>query len=115
MKIRALATTLLLLAAAPALAQNADKRADKSAALRGEALVAKLCGSCHAVGAGDVSPNARATPMQEIARKYNPEDLEEAFAEGVMVGHEAPEMPAFEFDPPQIDELVSYLKALRAK
>jgi len=111
MKIRSLATTLLLLAAAPALAQSADK----SAALRGEALVAKLCAACHALGASDVSPNARATPMREIARKYNPEDLEESFAEGVMVGHEAPEMPAFEFDPPQIDELVAYLKALRDK
>lgn len=111
MKIRALATTLLLLAAAPALAQNANK----SAALRGEALVAKLCGACHALGAGDVSPNPRATPMREIARKYNPEDLEEAFAEGVMVGHEAPEMPAFQFEPPQIDELVAYLRAMRAR
>jgi mono/diheme cytochrome c family protein len=53
--------------------------------------------------------------MREIARKYNPEDLEESFAEGVMVGHEAPEMPAFEFEPPQIDELVAYLRALRAR
>ena len=52
--------------------------------------------------------------MPEIARKYRAEDLEEAFAEGIMVTHQATDMPPFTFDPPQIAELTAYLKALRA-
>jgi hypothetical protein len=52
--------------------------------------------------------------MVEIARKYRAEDLEEAFAEGIMVSHQATDMPPFTFDPPQIARLTAYLKALRA-
>ena len=41
------------------------------------------------------------------------EDLEEAFAEGIMVGHQSADMPAFEFEPPQIDALTGYLRSLK--
>ncbi|MDP2358856.1 MAG: cytochrome c [Beijerinckiaceae bacterium] len=90
----------------PALAQ--------SAAQRGGALVKQHCAACHAIGASGESPNAKAPPLREIARKYKVEDLEEAFAEGVMVSHQATEMPPFTFDPPQIGELTAYLRSLKA-
>ena len=95
----------LAAAAPPALAQNA--------ATRGAALVKQNCAGCHSLGA-EASSNPNAPPMPEIARKYRAEDLEEAFAEGIMVSHQATDMPPFTFDPPQIAALTAYLKALRA-
>ena len=71
------------------------------------------CAGCHSLGAGP-SPNSNAPPLPEVARRYRPEDLEEAFAEGIMVSHQATDMPPFTFDPPQIAAVTAYLKALRA-
>lgn len=65
------------------------------------------------VASTGASPNPKAPPLREIARKYKPEDLEEAFAEGIMVGHQSPDMPAFELEPAQIDALTAYLRALK--
>ena len=96
----------LAIAASPAHAQQ-------NAATRGAALVKQHCAGCHSLGPA-ASANDKAPPMPEIARKYRAEDLEEAFAEGIMVTHQATDMPPFTFDPPQIAELTAYLKALRA-
>ena len=96
---------VLLLFGAPAQAQAARNA--------GEALVKERCAACHAIGRSGASPNPKAPPLREIARKYRPADLEEAFAEGVMVSHQAVDMPAFELEPAQIDALVAYLRALR--
>jgi mono/diheme cytochrome c family protein len=92
------------------LAPSALAQSSRSA---GEALVKAQCAPCHAVGSTGASPNLKAPPLREIARKYKPEDLEEAFAEGIMVGHQSADMPAFEFEPPQIDALIAYLRALK--
>ena len=37
-------------------------------------------------------------------------DLEEAFADGITTGH--PEMPRFQFEPDQIDDLIAFFKSL---
>jgi mono/diheme cytochrome c family protein len=89
----------------PALAQSSRNA--------GETLVKAQCAPCHAIARTGASPNPKAPPLREIARKYKPEDLEEAFAEGIMVGHQSPDMPAFEFEPAQIDALTGYLRALK--
>jgi cytochrome c len=89
----------------PALAQSSQSE--------GAALVKAQCAPCHAIARTGASPNPKAPPLREIARKYKPEDLEEAFAEGIMVGHQSPDMPAFEFEPAQIDALTAYLRALK--
>ena len=101
-----LLASLLALGCAPALAQ--------SAAERGAALVKQHCAACHVIGPTGQSPNAKAPPLREIARKYRAEDLEEAFAEGIMVSHQATDMPPFTFDPPQIEALTAYLRALKS-
>lgn len=105
MNIRALAAVAALLIAAPAAAQTS--------ANRGAALVQRHCAACHAIGPSGLSPNAKAPPLREIARKYRPQDLEEAFAEGIMVSHEGQEMPPFTLDPPEIAALTAYLRSLR--
>ena len=90
---------------APALAQTDTQR--------GAALVKQHCAACHATGAEGASPKADAPPLREIARKYRVEDLEEAFAEGIMVSHQATDMPPFTFDPPEIMALTAFLRSLR--
>lgn len=106
MRTHLVAALAALVLASPAAAQTM--------AARGGALVKQHCAGCHATGATGESPNAKAPPLRVIARKYRPEDLEEAFAEGVMVSHQGQEMPPFTFDPQQIAALTAHLKALRA-
>ncbi len=76
----------------------------------GRDLARDQCGGCHAIAPGDLSPNAEAPPFAEVAKLYPPETLEEALAEGIMVGHE--DMPAFVFSADQVEQLVAYLKSL---
>lgn len=97
---------LALACASPAAAQTV--------AQRGAALVKQHCAACHATGTAGESPNAAAPPLREIARKYRAEDLEEAFAEGIMVSHQATDMPPFTLDPPQIEALTAYLRTLKS-
>ncbi len=78
---------------------------------RGLAFVQANCARCHAIGPGGESPYAPAPPFRTLAAKYDVEGLAEAFAEGIEVGHRGvQEMPAFQLDPAQIDDLIAYLK-----
>ena len=73
-------------------------------------LATKHCGACHGVALGSLSPNPAAPPFKKVAKLYPPESLEEALAEGIMVGHE--DMPAFEFTADQVEQLIAFLKSL---
>jgi mono/diheme cytochrome c family protein len=77
---------------------------------RGRAIAQKQCARCHAIGRTGKSPMEPAPPFREIPKRYPVENLAEALAEGIMVGH--PAMPEFRFDPPEIDALLSYLQSL---
>lgn len=81
-----------------------------TASERGKAMVERLCSHCHAIGTEGPSSFAQAPPFGEIARRYDVEDLAEAFAEGIEVGH--PAMPVFEFSPAMIGDLLAYLRSL---
>jgi len=76
----------------------------------GQVFAETHCASCHAVGRGGSSPLAEAPPFRELHRRYPVEQLAEALAEGISTGH--PTMPEFELDPPQIDDLLAYLRSL---
>jgi mono/diheme cytochrome c family protein len=101
---RLLAALALAASLAPtfAEAQNAD---------RGFALARRMCGVCHAVAAG-ASPNPDAPNFREISRRYEPENLEEALAEGIGVGHSGA-MPEFQLPPRAVADLIAYLERLR--
>ena len=77
---------------------------------RGETIVQTYCSQCHAVGKTGSSPLYAAPPLRDLHKLYPVEQLEEAFAEGIYTGH--PEMPRFEFEPDQINDLIAYLKSL---
>lgn len=77
---------------------------------RGQSIAETHCSQCHAVGKSDVSSLSVAPPLRYLHKLYPVEHLEEAFAEGIYTGH--PEMPRFQFEPDQINDLIAYLKSL---
>lgn len=80
----------------------------------GLALVDENCSRCHAVGQTGDSPNPDAPPFRGFSTKWPLENLEEALAEGIVVGHQGIEMPEFEFEPEQITDIIAYLGTLKA-
>lgn len=89
-------------------------RADvtEQAAVRGRQFAARACAGCHATGSVGVSPMAEATPFREIVHRYPLDQLEEAFAEGLVTSH--PAMPALVFRASEIDDLIAYLETIEA-
>lgn len=82
------------------------------AAVRGHDLAARTCAGCHAIGPAGASLLAEATPFREVARRRSLDQLETAFAEGLVTSH--PAMPAFAFRASEIDDLMAYLETLRS-
>jgi mono/diheme cytochrome c family protein len=79
----------------------------------GRALAEKKCARCHAVAATDESKLKIAPPFRVIAGRYSVWGLQEALAEGIVVGH--PVMPEFVLEPIQITNLLSYMASLVSK
>ena len=105
-KLRLLALTLLGVGlVAPAFA------AEKGLADKGEVIVAKNCGRCHAISLTGDSPNAAAPPFRTLGQKYPVENLAESLAEGIMSGH--PEMPIFVFMAHDVDAILAYLESIQ--
>ncbi|HZV21016.1 MAG TPA: cytochrome c [Hyphomicrobiales bacterium] len=112
--VEVMKTIILCLAAlaalhyAPSIAQ-----ARTSSAEAGRRIAEKFCARCHAIGPTGESTHRDAPPFRDIAAKGNVENLEEALAEGIVVGH--PDMPQFQFEAPDVAALVAYLKSLGGK
>lgn len=78
---------------------------------RGREIVEHNCSSCHATGRFGDSPAPEAPPFRTLSHNYRVDALEEAFAEGISVGH--PAMPQFEFAPDDVRALVAYLESIQ--
>ncbi len=76
----------------------------------GKALVETNCARCHAVGADDASTHPEAPPFRDLQKRYPLDALEEAFVEGIAVGH--PDMPLFIASPEQIEAIIDYIGTL---
>lgn len=79
----------------------------------GQRIAEVYCATCHAIGAEGESRHAMAPPFRTLSRNYPVGALEEAFAEGVLVGH--PDMPEFRLEPPQIDDLLGYIQSIQER
>ncbi|MBM3576680.1 MAG: cytochrome c [Alphaproteobacteria bacterium] len=101
---------LLLFAAGVAYAKAP---ADAQLLKRGRAIAQQNCGRCHAVSASGESANPKSPPFRYLARKYPLNNLEEALAEGIVVGHEGVEMPQFRLSAAQIEALLAYLNSIQ--
>jgi cytochrome c len=73
--------------------------------------IAERCKSCHAIGLKGASPDKKAPPFRFLARKYPLENLQEGFAEGIVIGHSV--MPNFRLSPPQIQSFLAYLGSIQ--
>ena len=102
----------LLIACALTLATPAFA---KGSPARGLKIAERNCAPCHAVGRTGTSVNPKSPPFRTLAQRYPLGDLEESLGEGIMVGHEGPEMPVFEFSTEQIADLMAYLGAIQVK
>jgi cytochrome c len=91
-----------------AVSANAESREQLVA--RGHALLEANCSPCHAIGKNDASKHPEALPFREVVKRYPPDNLAEALAEGISRGH--PDMPEFVFQPPEIEAIVTYLGTL---
>ena len=85
-------------------------QAGDAAAEQGRALAEKKCARCHAIGRTGDSAHEDAPPFRTIGGKYPVENLEEAFAEGIVVGHH--DMPQFELAPDRISALLAHIEAV---
>jgi cytochrome c len=77
---------------------------------KGRAILEANCARCHAIGKDDASKHPEAPPFREVVKRYPPDNLAEALAEGIISGH--PDMPEFVFQPPEIEAIVRYLGTL---
>lgn len=66
---------------------------------------------CHAIGKAGDSPNPIAPPFRRLHERYPVENLAEALAEGILVGH--PEMPEFRFSAHEVLDIIAYLKSIQ--
>jgi mono/diheme cytochrome c family protein len=101
------------IAPSPPKIEGAGSRAAMTNPVRqGQILAESNCGSCHAVGHEGASPNPLSPPFRDVVLRYPPENLAEALAEGISVGH--PKMPPFVFQPADDAALIAYLKSLKS-
>lgn len=77
----------------------------------GKALVEARCSACHALDADLASPHKDAPPFPLINQRVVIENLAEALAEGIGVGHR--DMPEFVFEPAEIDDILAYLESIQ--
>lgn len=103
MKVRNYQVGFALLLVSPAFAASPAEQ-------RGKTFALTNCARCHSIDRVTRSPLKIAPPFRTLHLRYPVETLGEALAEGIETGH--PTMPAFQLDPDQINDLLSYLKTL---
>jgi mono/diheme cytochrome c family protein len=109
-----IAPTILVAAMAFAVALAAALQPATAADLKlGETLLARHCGSCHAVGRSGDNPQKDAPAFRTLGSRYPVEALEEALGEGFMSGH--PDMPEFKFDADDVGAIIAYLKSIQKR
>jgi mono/diheme cytochrome c family protein len=92
------------------LALTSAAPAQDAAETRGHLFAQVHCARCHSIERFGASPNAEAPPFRDLHRRYPIDDLAEALAEGIVTSH--PQMPEFVLAPGEIDDLLTYIKAL---
>lgn len=86
-------------------------KAASDAAIQGFQLLRANCARCHAIDEASLSAEAKAPAFRDVVKRYAPEALEEALAEGIVTGHE--EMPDLSFEPEQVAAIIAYLDTLK--
>ncbi|CCD94377.1 conserved exported hypothetical protein [Bradyrhizobium sp. ORS 375] len=81
---------------------------------RGKALLQSLCSRCHAIGPTGASPHPDAPPFRTFGdSKLYDEDFAQRLQTGLSTIHK--DMPSFQFDRPEAEAVVNYLKAIQVR
>ena len=75
---------------------------------RGLAIARTYCAACHAVGRHDASKRRDAIPFRRLSELYPVSALGEAFAEGLVTGHDA--MPEVRLPAEDVPAMLAYLE-----
>ena len=73
----------------------------------GKVIAETFCARCHGIKPGQKSKHRLAPEFSVIANRYSVWGLQEALAEGIIVGHA--DMPQYTFSPTEIDNLLAYM------
>ncbi len=87
--------------------------ADEAQLKRGEVLVTRNCGMCHAVGKTGDSPRPNTPAFRTLGTRYPLSALEEALGEGIVSGH--PDMPELSFEGSDVGAIIAYLNSIQAR
>ncbi|WP_233351604.1 cytochrome c [Hyphomonas sp. GM-8P] len=98
-------------AVAPQPEEDGEQFAYDSKIKVGKLIAETRCSTCHAIGSTGNSPHQDAKPFRQLSENYPVRNLEEALAEGIVVGH--PDMPMFVLSPYEIDALITYLESIQ--
>lgn len=101
------------LAAATLASAPAGAQARRAVIAEGKAIAEQNCAACHAIGKTGQGKRKGAPPFRVLGKRYDVDNLQEAFVEGVAVGHRGVDMPEFQFSPDRTDALIAYIKSLR--
>lgn len=101
--------TLALLAPLALAPATAHAQADIA---RGRLLTQRYCAGCHAIARTGASPHPGAPPFRDLRQRYEIDDLAEALAEGILVGH--PAMPEMKFPPGDVRAILAYIRSIQA-
>jgi cytochrome c len=112
-QILAVISSLLAINAVAAGAAAQQRPNERGDAVNGLKIAESHCSSCHAIGNAGKGRNPQAPPFREFSRHYPVTALDEAFAEGILVGH--PEMPEFQLSPQQNRDLVEYIRRIQVR
>jgi mono/diheme cytochrome c family protein len=104
---------LLFAVVACAPVSQEARKAPQGSVAAGRHIAEVQCAGCHAIGPTGESRNPASPPFRTLSRNYPVTALEEAFAEGILVGH--PEMPEFRFTPQQIEDILAYLQSVQER
>ena len=98
---------------APSQERRSEAAPSEADVVEGRRLAEIHCSTCHAIGPTGESRHPTAPPFRTLSQDYPLNSLEEAFAEGILVGH--PEMPEFRLTPDEIDHLLAYLNSVQSR
>ena len=103
--------SILILAAALACLATAASAESVDRTSRGRLLVQRYCASCHSINRSGQSPNSAAPAFRDLHSRYRIDDLGEALAEGILVGH--PAMPEMRFPPDDVAAILAYIRSIQ--
>lgn len=78
---------------------------------RGQALVSKMCGECHAVGRTGASPHAGAPTFRSLDDRTDLDAFTDRLRAGLQSAH--PDMPSFRFSRDDARAVVAYLRSIQ--